>query len=164
MSATVPPPDPSNPKVLISTSVGDITVELFAKDAPISTENFLRYVNENFYQGLIFHRVIKGFMIQGGGMDKDMRQKKTHSPIKLEINPKLRHWNGALAMARTAVKDSATGQFYICHGPQAGLDNNYAVFGVVRQGIAVVEQIAKTPTGPGDKPKTDITILGAKVI
>ncbi|MFA5863009.1 MAG: peptidylprolyl isomerase [Candidatus Thermoplasmatota archaeon] len=154
-----PAPNPSNPRVKISTSSGDIVVELFQNEAPISTQNFLEYVKSNFYDGLIFHRVIKGFMIQGGGMDSNMRQKKSRSPIKLEINyPTLKHWDGALCMARTSDPNSATSQFYICHGPQAGLDKNYAVFGIVREGQAVVQAIAKTATSSGDKPTRDITI------
>jgi len=160
-----PPVNPANPRVKIETSAGEIVVELFEKEAPISTKNFLSYVSEGFYEGTIFHRVIKGFMIQGGGFDTAGKQKKTKSAIKREINyPTLKHWNGALCMARTAVPDSATAQFYICHGPQAGLDKEYAVFGMVRQGMAVVDAIAKTQTDRSDKPKTDIVILKAQVL
>lgn len=160
-----PAPNPSNPRVKIQTSMGDITVELFEKEAPISTANFLEYVKSNFYEGLIFHRVIKGFMIQGGGMDASMKQKKTRSPIKLEVNyPTLKHWDGALCMARTNDKHSATGQFYICHGAQPGLDKNYAVFGIVREGKSVVDKIATTPTRAGDQPKSDITITKMTVL
>ncbi|MEA3201352.1 MAG: peptidyl-prolyl cis-trans isomerase [Thermoplasmata archaeon] len=165
MAATPPPTDPTNPRVKIQTSAGDITVELLAKEAPISTQNFLAYVREGFYEGLVFHRVIKGFMIQGGGMDVSGKPKKGKSPIKLEINyPTLQHWNGALAMARTSDPNSATSQFYICHGAQHGLDKNYAVFGIVREGSKVVEAIATTPTDRADKPKTDIVIQGATVL
>lgn len=164
MSASPPPVDPSNPRVKIQTSVGDMVVELFQKQAPVSVENFLKYVNENFYEGLIFHRVIKGFVIQGGGHTPDMRQKKAHAPIKLEISKDLRHWNGALSMARTSVPNSATSQFYVCHGAQKGLDDNYAVFGIVRQGMDVMEKIATTPTDRSDKPKTDILIEKTTVL
>jgi cyclophilin family peptidyl-prolyl cis-trans isomerase len=165
MADQPPPTDPTNPRVKIQTSVGDITVELFAKEAPICTKNFLAYVNEDFYAGLVFHRVIKGFMIQGGGMDASGKPKKGKSPIKLEINyPTLKHWNGALAMARTNDPNSATSQFYICHGAQGGLDKNYAVFGVVREGSKVVDAIANTPTDRSDKPKTDVTITGVSVV
>lgn len=165
MAAPPPPPaNPANPRVKITTTAGDIVVELFEKEAPVSTQNFLGYVREGFYEGLIFHRVIKGFMIQGGGLDASGRQKKGKSPIKLEINPALRHWDGALAMARTSDPNSATSQFYICHGPQAGLDKNYAVFGIVRQGIDVVKSIANTPTDRSDRPKTDVVIQKAEVL
>lgn len=160
-----PATNPSNPRVKIETSAGEIVVELFEKEAPISTKNFLSYVNDGFYEGTIFHRVIKGFMIQGGGYTADMRQKKTKAPIKREIvYPTLKHWNGALCMARTAVPDSATAQFYICHGPQAGLDKEYAVFGIVRLGMATVESIATTKTDRSDKPTTDIVIQKMSVI
>jgi cyclophilin family peptidyl-prolyl cis-trans isomerase len=165
MASAPPPTNPANPRVKIQTTMGDITVELFQSEAPICTKNFLEYVNSGFYEGLIFHRVIKGFMVQGGGMDASMAQKKGRSPIKLEINyPTLQHWNGALAMARTSDPNSATSQFYICHGAQAGLDKNYAVFGMVREGIRVVEQIAATPTDRSDKPKTDVVIQKTSVV
>ena len=142
-----------------------MTVELFAKEAPISTQNFLAYVNSGFYPGLIFHRVIKGFMIQGGGMDASGKPKKGKSPIKLEINyPTLKHWNGALAMARTSDPNSATSQFYICHGAQGSLDKNYAVFGVLREGSKVLEAIATTQTDRSDQPKTPITIEKVEVV
>lgn len=153
------PPNPANPRVKIHTSMGDITVEIFEKEAPICAANFLKYVKNNFYDGLVFHRVIKGFMIQGGGMDAKGVPKKGNSSIKLEINyPTLQHWDGALAMARTSDPNSATSQFYICHGAQKGLDKNYAVFGVVREGRSVVDKIATSPTDRTDKPKSDITI------
>ena len=94
-----------------------------------------------------------------------MKQKRGHAPIKLEINyPTLQHWDGALAMARTSDPNSATSQFYICHGKQSGLDKNYAVFGVVREGRAVVDKIATTPTDKGDKPKTDVVIQKVSVV
>lgn len=159
-----PAPNPANPRVRITTSEGPFVVELFEKDAPISVANFLNYVKEDFYRGLIFHRVIKGFVIQGGGHYPDMRQKKAGSPIKLEIAPALKHWDGALSMARTAIPNSATSQFYVCHGAQKGLDGNYAVFGIVREGMDVVKKIATTPTGGGDKPKKDITIEKTEVL
>lgn len=160
-----PSPNPANPRVKISTTAGDIVVELFEKEAPISVANFLAYVKEGFYDGLIFHRVIKGFVIQGGGIEPSGRQKKGKSPIKLEINyPTLKHWNGALSMARTSDPNSATSQFYVCHGAQAGLDKNYAVFGIVREGMNVVEKIATTQTDRSDRPKQDIAITSARVL
>lgn len=163
--AEPPMANPANPRVKISTSMGDITVELFEKEAPICTANFLKYVNADFYEGLVFHRVIKGFMIQGGGMDASGKPKKGNSAIKLEINyPTLQHWDVALAMARTSEPNSATSQFYICHGAQKGLDKNYAVFGVVREGRSVVDKIATSPTDRTDKPKNDITIQSTTVL
>jgi len=160
-----PAPNPANPRVKIQTTAGDIVVELFEKEAPVSVQNFLAYVREGFYEGLIFHRVIKGFVIQGGGLDASGRQKKGKSPIKLEVNyPTLKHWNGALSMARTSDPNSATSQFYICHGPQASLDKNYAVFGLVRDGMSVVEKIATAPTDRSDRPRSDVTITKASVL
>lgn len=164
MSASPPPPNPSNPRVRIQTTMGDIVVELFQKEAPNTVQNFLAYVKEGFYEGLIFHRVIKGFVVQGGGHTPDMRQKRGRSPIKLELNPALRHWDGALSMARTSDPHSASSQFYICHGAQKGLDDNYAVFGIVREGMDVVNKIATVPTGAGDKPKSDVSITKAAVL
>lgn len=158
-----PPTSPENPTFEIVTSAGTIRGQLFPKDAPVSVANFAKYAKDGFYTGTIFHRVIKGFMIQGGGHTPDGRQKKTGSPIKLEISPKLAHWDGALAMARTAVPDSATAQFYVCHGPQAGLDKNYAVFGLVTGGKDVVDKIASSPTDRADRPKTDVTIQSVTV-
>jgi len=159
--AAIPVDNPANPHVKIATSMGDITVEVFADEAPISAENFLKYVDEKFYEDLIFHRVIKGFVIQGGGIKTNGSQKKGRRPIKLEITPKLRHWDGALSMARTPDPNSATSQFYICHGAQAGLDDNYAVFGIVREGWDVVNQIATVKTDRGDKPVSDVVIKSA---
>ena len=160
-----PAPNPSNPRVRIQTTAGDMVVELFEKEAPVSVQNFLAYVREGFYEGTIFHRVIKGFVIQGGGLEPSGRQKKGKSPIKLEINyPTLKHWNGALSMARTSDPNSATSQFYICHGAQGGLDKNYAVFGIVREGMNVVEKIATGPTDRTDRPKTDVVIQKAEVL
>ena len=163
--AEPPAPDAANPRVKLQTSAGDIVVELFEKQAPNSTKNFLEYVKSGHYDGTIFHRVIKGFVIQGGGMTADGRQKSTRSPIKLESNyPTLQHWDGALSMARTAVRDSATSQFYVCHGVQKGLDKEYAVFGVVREGRSVVDKIATSPTDRSDKPKTDVVLTKAQLL
>src|SRR5215470_2585135 len=102
-----------NPVVTMTTSMGDIRIELDAANAPITTQNFLDYVKEGFYDGLIFHRVIAGFMIQGGGFDPQMKQKKTRSPIKNEAANGLKNKLGSIAMARTNVVDSATAQFFI---------------------------------------------------
>ncbi|HVL48400.1 MAG TPA: peptidylprolyl isomerase [Candidatus Thermoplasmatota archaeon] len=168
-----PPTSPSNPRVSIETTQGTIVCELFQKEAPKTVENFLKYVNEGYYTGLIFHRVIKGFVIQGGGFEPNGRQKKaTHPPIKLEIHPNLVHWDGALAMARTNDPHSATCQFYITHGAQSGLDDatlrrrgmaGYAVFGKVESGMDVVKAIASVGTDRDDKPRTDVVIKSVKV-
>jgi cyclophilin family peptidyl-prolyl cis-trans isomerase len=143
-----------NPTVTISTSMGDIRVELDADKAPITTKNFLEYVKEGFYDGLIFHRVIPGFMIQGGGMDPQMKQKGTKSPIKNEAANGLKNKNGTIAMARTNVVDSATAQFFINVKDNDFLDHRgtsadaygYSVFGKVIGGMDVVQKIEKVKT------------------
>lgn len=144
-----------NPMVLISTSLGDITVELDEAKAPITVKNFLSYVNDKHYDGTIFHRVIPGFMIQGGGMDKDMKEKSTKAPIKNEAGNGLKNVVGTLAMARTGVVDSATAQFFINVKDNAFLNHTdetqrgfgYAVFGKVASGMDVVQKIEKVATG-----------------
>lgn len=140
------------PMVVMSTSMGDIKIELYPNEAPITVENFLTYVRDGFYDGTIFHRVIPGFMIQGGGFTQDMSQKPTRAPIKNEADNGLGNETGTLAMARTMVKDSATSQFFINltnndflnHGYR---DFGYAVFGKVVEGMDVVNKIAQVPTG-----------------
>src|SRR5919106_5874676 len=114
-SPQAPPlePAPGNPVAVISTTLGDITVELFKDRAPVSVENFLTYVNEGFYPGTIFHRVVSGFMIQGGGFSPDMSEKPTHPPIRNEATNGLSHVRGTLGMARTRALRSATAQFFI---------------------------------------------------
>lgn len=144
-----------NPVVCISTSVGEIRAEIFADKAPITAENFLAYVRERFYDGLIFHRVIAGFMIQGGGFDKEMRQKPAKAPIKNEAGNGLKNSTGTLAMARTSVVDSATCQFFINvkdndflnHQNTSAQGFGYAVFGRVTEGTDVVRKIEKVKTG-----------------
>lgn len=159
--------------VIIKTSKGDITVELFEKESPITVENFLRYVDEGFFAGTIFHRVIPGFMIQGGGFDEEMQQKPTHEPIKNEAENRLENKRGTLAMARTQVVDSATSQFFINLTDNAFLNHTqpnprgfgYCVFGRVVDGMDVVDEIAKVDTGRKgphqDVPTETITILEA---
>ena len=144
--------EPSNPIVALRTSHGDLAIELFAKEAPISVENFLAYVDAGHFDGTIFHRVIPGFMIQGGGMDPDMRQKSTRKPIKNEADNGLRNQRGTLAMARTSDINSATAQFFINLKDNAFLDHGgrdfgYAVFGRVTTGMEVVDAIAAVKTG-----------------
>lgn len=157
-----------NPRVLIATSMGEIEVELDAQNAPITVENFLTYVDDGFYEGTQFHRVIPGFMIQGGGFDARMTQKKTRAPIRNEADNGLRNLRGTLAMARTMDPDSATSQFFINHRDNDFLDRNardagYAVFGVVLSGMDVVDKIANVPTSSRgmhlDVPRDPVLIL-----
>ena len=144
-----------NPLVLIKTNMGDIKVELFADKAPISTKNFLQYTDEGFYNNTIFHRVIDGFMIQGGGFTSDMTQKTPHAPIKNEADNGLKNKKGTLAMARTSVVDSATAQFFINVADNSFLDfkgktpseYGYSVFGQVVEGMDVIDKIKKVSTG-----------------
>ena len=139
--------------VILTTTHGDITIELFEDDAPITVENFLAYVDEGFFDGTIFHRVIPGFMIQGGGLTEGLQQKSPRSPIKNEADNGRINTHGALAMARTEVVDSATAQFFINLSDNGFLDHTplnfgYAVFGQVTDGMDVVDKIAAVPTGP----------------
>lgn len=144
-----------NPTVVMSTNLGDIRIELDAGKAPVTTDNFLAYVNDGFYDGLIFHRVIAGFMIQGGGFDPQMKQKSTKAPIKNEAGNGLLNATGTIAMARTNIVDSATAQFFINVKDNDFLNhkNNspdgfgYAVFGRVVDGMDVVQKIEKVKTG-----------------
>lgn len=154
--------------------MGDITIELFDDKAPITVTNFLDYVKAGFYDGLIFHRVIKDFMIQGGGFDENMKQKNTNDPIKNEAAPGLDNERGTLAMARTNAPDSATAQFFINHRDnsflnyQSASNPGYAVFGKVTDGIEVVDKIAEVQTGISagmeDVPKEAVKVTKASVI
>ncbi|GHC22940.1 peptidyl-prolyl cis-trans isomerase [Kushneria pakistanensis] len=163
--------DADHPHVEITTSQGNIELELDARAAPNTVENFLRYVEEGFYQDTVFHRVIDGFMVQGGGMTADMATKKPHAPIALEESG-LKNQRGTIAMARTAQPDSATSQFFINLVDNASLDYRnlyepgYTVFGHVVSGMDVVDAMARVPTtrkGPhADVPETPITIEGAR--
>ena len=166
----------ANPQVKLQTSMGDITVELDAEKAPISTENFISYVNDGFYDGTIFHRVIADFMIQGGGMEPDMSQKNTKAPIKNEANNGLSNKRGTLAMARTQVVDSATAQFFINtvdndflnHQNETVMGYGYAVFGKVVEGMETVDAIRHVATGNSgmhqDVPKESVLIEKATVV
>jgi peptidyl-prolyl cis-trans isomerase A (cyclophilin A) len=141
-----------NPQVVIKTSEGDITVQLFAKDAPVTVENFLNYVDSGFYKGTIFHRVIPNFMIQGGGFTADLVEKDTDEPIVNESKNRKHNTRGTLAMARTSDPDSATSQFFINQRSNLRLDwapgkDGYTVFGEVIQGMDIVDFIATAPTG-----------------
>lgn len=162
-----------NPVVIISTSKGDIKVELFKNEAPVTVENFLSYANDGFYDGTIFHRVIPNFMVQGGGFTPDFAQKPTKAPIKNEANNGLKNDRGTLAMARTQVVDSATSQFFINVVNNDFLNNGardfgYAVFGKVIDGMDVVDAIAAVPTSNkgmhGDVPTEDVVIESVKVV
>lgn len=138
--------------VTLSTSHGDITIELFSDDAPKSVENFLQYVDDGHFDGTIFHRVIPGFMIQGGGFDATMDQKPTRDPIQNEADNGRKNERGTLAMARTQAIHSATAQFFINLADNGFLDHGerdfgYAVFGRVTEGMDVVDQIAAVATG-----------------
>jgi len=158
---------PENPVVVLQTSEGDITLELFADKAPITVENFLGYVDSGFYEGTIFHRVIPNFMIQGGGFDKTMQKKTTNPPIKNESKNRMHNTRGTIAMARTNDPDSATAQFFINHRSNLQLDwapgrEGYAVFGEVIDGMDVVDYIAAVETARkgsmGDVPTETIII------
>jgi peptidyl-prolyl cis-trans isomerase A (cyclophilin A) len=151
-AAAAPATGEGNPVVLIQTSKGTLKVELETERSPLTVQNFLAYADEGFYDGTIFHRVIDGFMIQGGGFAPDMTQKPAKAPIKNEASNGLLNKRGTLAMARTSVVDSATAQFFINladndflnHGSR---DFGYAVFGRVVEGMDVVDAIAKVQTG-----------------
>jgi cyclophilin family peptidyl-prolyl cis-trans isomerase len=161
--------------VEMKTSEGKIRIELWADKAPITVKNFLRYVEEGFYNGTIFHRVIDNFMIQGGGFNADMTQKKAHEPIKNEAANGLKNDRGTIAMARTGVIDSATSQFFINVKDNAFLNHRddtpmgfgYAVFGKVIEGMEVVDKISKVPTattGPHQNvPVKPLLIESARV-
>ncbi len=156
LPATMPLAAPA-PRVAIETSLGRIVVELTSERTPVTVENFLRYVREGFYDGTVFHRVIRGFMVQGGGFDTHLRQRPTHPPIENEAKKALKNLRGTIAMARTSNPHSATAQFFIntvdnphldYHGPSA-TTWGYAVFGRVVEGMDVVDRIEALRTGPG---------------
>jgi len=160
-------------KVKLETSMGDIVIELNEKAAPVTVKNFLRYAEESFYDGTIFHRVIPNFMIQGGGFKSDMQQKKTHEPIINEAKNGLKNDRGTIAMARTTNPNSATAQFFINHRNNDSLNYSpqnpgYAVFGKVIEGMDVVDKIAAVKTSQkgsySDVPVEPVVIKSAKVI
>ena len=157
--------------IVFETSVGNFEVELFDKEAPISAKNFQDYVDDGFFDGVIFHRVIPGFMIQGGGFEPGMKQKKTKAPIKNEATNGKKNLRGTLAMARTNVVDSATAQFFVNLVDNDFLDHSgpanygYAVFGQVTSGMDVIDKIAKVATtnraGHQNVPAADVVITRA---
>jgi peptidyl-prolyl cis-trans isomerase B (cyclophilin B) len=150
--------------IIITTNKGTIEIQLDAKNAPVTVDNFLRYVDEGFFDGTIFHRVIDNFMIQGGGFTPNGKQKSTHAPIKLESQNGLKNTQGTIAMARTSVPDSATSQFFINTVDNDFLNyavgnDGYAVFGVVISGMDVVNTIAKAKTQKTPMPDWPIEAI-----
>lgn len=170
------PAEAANPKVLMKTSKGDITLELYQDKAPVTVKNFLSYVDEKFYDGTIFHRVIKGFMIQGGGLTPDFQEKPSKAPIQNEATNGLKNERGTIAMARTPEIHSATCQFFINHVDNPFLNHRdttaqgygYAVFGRVIAGMEVVDAIASVRTGTvkgyADAPLETVTITSIRRI
>lgn len=166
----------ANPKVEMKTSMGDMVIELDADAAPITVKNFLEYANDGYYAGTVFHRVIKGFMVQGGGMDKDLNPKANNDPIVNEASNGLKNDRGTLAMARTGDPDSATSQFFINHADNDFLNFTgptpdkigYAVFGKVVEGMDVVDAIAAVKTTRNghydDVPAEPVEILSVSVV
>ena len=167
----------ANPKVIMTTNVGAITIELDADKAPKSVGNFLNYVQQGYYNGTIFHRVISNFMIQGGGFTPDLQRKQTNAQIMNEANNGLKNLKGTIAMARTSDPHSATAQFFINVQDNTSLDHRsptprgwgYAVFGKVVKGMNVVEKIRNVRTGSkgpfrSDVPQTDIIIEKVEVV
>ena len=157
--------------IRFETSHGTFTVELFEKEAPVSAENFLKYVDDGFFDGTIFHRIVPGFVIQGGGLTADFANKKTRAPIRNEAKNGLKNTRGSLSMARTSDINSATSQFFVNlkdngfldHGPR---DYGYAVFGRVTDGMEVIDRIAGVSTGTRkgyqDAPLEDVVIVSAR--
>ncbi len=165
--------DAKNPVVVMETSMGTIKIELFEKEAPVTVKNFLSYVDDKFYDGLVFHRVISNFMIQGGGFEPGMKEKKTKDPIKNESTNGLSNKKYTLAMARTSDPDSATAQFYINVKDNSFLDREkardkvgYCVFGKVIEGMDVVDKIKAVETGNkgghDDVPLQDVVIKSVR--
>jgi len=163
-----------NPVVLLETSLGKVTIELYPDKAPITVKNFLAYVKQGFYDGTVFHRVIAGFMVQGGGFGADMQEKPTGKPIRNEAANGLKNDRGTIAMARTSNPDSATAQFFINLVNNDGLNrplpdgHGYAVFGKVTEGMQVVDRIAGVRTGirkgMRDVPLEPVVIKSVKIM
>lgn len=166
----------TKPQVRLVTNQGTLTLELEPEKAPQSVENFLSYVREGFYEGTVFHRVISNFMIQGGGMTPELKQKKTKEPISNEADNGLKNERGTIAMARTQVVDSATSQFFINvqdneflnHRDKTPAGYGYAVFGRVIEGMETVDAIRKVPTGNKgmhqDVPREPVLIEKAELV
>ena len=159
--------------IRFETSLGDITIELFDDDAPVSAKNFRDYVEEGHFDGTVFHRVIPGFVIQGGGLEQDMSTKPTRAPISNEAGNGLKNQRGTLSMARTNDPDSATSQFFVNLVDNAFLDrgpngDGYAVFGCVTEGMDIVDKIAKVKTGNKgmhqDVPLEPVVVKAARLM
>jgi peptidyl-prolyl cis-trans isomerase A (cyclophilin A) len=157
--------------VRFETSHGSFTIELFPKEAPITVENFLQYVDDGFFDGTIFHRIVPGFVIQGGGLTADFSNKENRDPIQNEAKNGLKNLRGSLSMARTSDINSATSQFFVNLSDNAFLDHGprdfgYAVFGKVVEGMETVDKIAKVKTGRRkgyqDAPMEDVVITSAR--
>jgi len=156
----------ANPQVELKTSLGAIVVELDADKAPLTVENFLQYVKDGHYDGTVFHRVIPGFMIQGGGFTTDFKEKPTRAPVRNEAGNGLRNATGTLAMARRPDPHSATAQFFINVSDNNSLNfrfptqegYGYTVFGKVVKGMDVVQRIVQVPTGPGPAPHANVPV------
>ena len=173
------PAPAENPKVLIHTNMGDMTIEVYPDKAPNTVENFLRYVNEGFYDGTVFHRVIDNFMIQGGGWTKNLTRKRPHAPIRNEANNGLSNLRGTVAMARTGDPNSAAAEFFInvvddkrldyVGGANGPVSWGYCVFGKVISGMDTVDKIKAVKTGPqgpfqSDVPETPVVIEKVSVV
>ena len=165
--------EPAAPRVLLKTDLGEIVIELDPEKAPVTVANFIQYVNDHHYDGVIFHRVMKDFMIQSGGFTFDLAMKKNRAPINNESNNGLKNLKGTVAMARTSAPNSATSQFFINHKINAFLDHKekrpgYAVFGKVVEGMATVDEIAQVETARvgyhANVPKDTIRILTARLL
>lgn len=165
----------ANPVVLMDTSAGPIKIELFEKEAPLTVKNFLQYVEDKHYDGTVFHRIIENFMIQGGGMEPGLKEKKTRGSIKNESDNGLQNKRGTIAMARTAAPDSATSQFFINVVDNDALDKaraldkvGYCVFGRVVEGMDIVEKIRKVKTDTRGShqnvPLEDVVIKSVRVV
>jgi len=163
----------ANPKVKMQTSKGDVVIELYPEQAPVSVENFLRYVRDGAYDGTIFHRVIKGFMNQGGGFSSDLQKRPTaYPPIPNEADNGLKNRRGTIAMARTSDPDSATNQFFINTADNSFLDFTsrtprgwgYAVFGKVVDGMEVMDSIAAVKTGARGPFRSDVPLQTVEII
>ena len=157
--------------IRFETSHGGFTVELYPEEAPLTVENFLTYVDEEFFDGTIFHRIVPGFVIQGGGLDAEFRNRQTREPIRNEAKNGLKNLRGTLSMARTSVIDSATSQFFVNLADNAFLDHSardfgYAVFGRVSEGMPTIDAIAGVATGRRkgyqDAPLADVVIVSAR--
>jgi len=157
--------------VIFETIHGTFTVELFPKEAPITVENFLRYVDDKHFDGTVFHRIVPGFVIQGGGLTADFANKKTRAPIANEAKNGLKNTRGSLSMARTSDINSATSQFFVNLADNAFLDHSardygYAVFGRIKEGMDVIDKIARVATGRRkgyqDAPLEDVVIVSAR--